>query len=265
MTDATSDSDSSHVTVKFTFIRHGESIDNLHSVWAGWKDSPLSNHGKKQAEALAISFADIKLTAIHSSPLKRAFTTAEALWNVQSHPKPPLTTSLLLREQHFGQGEGQRYDVRREPGVSLEEHITRGKYPALRGRHEQYPEGESLNDVARRAEQVVQEVVLPHGIFIGELVTSLLRRTSNIQDGLNPREYRGLRNTGWTLVAVHVKHEQEENDDGFVHVQVVKQNSCQHLDGLVRQKGGIANAAYDPKQKDIRAFFNGGVSKTMPH
>ncbi|KAI9458819.1 hypothetical protein F5148DRAFT_1219875 [Russula earlei] len=32
-------------SVILTFIRHGESTDNLRSIWAGWKDAPLSNHG----------------------------------------------------------------------------------------------------------------------------------------------------------------------------------------------------------------------------
>lgn len=29
-----------------------------------------------------------------------------------------------------------------------------------------------------------------------------------------------------------------------------------------RQKGGIGSAAYDPNQKDIRAFFGGGAVET---
>lgn len=31
----------------------------------------------------------------------------------------------------------------------------------------------------------------------------------------------------------------------------------------IRQKGGIGSAAYDPKQKDIRAFF-GGSTELLP-
>lgn len=28
-----------------TFVRHGESVDNVKHIWAGWKDSDLSVHG----------------------------------------------------------------------------------------------------------------------------------------------------------------------------------------------------------------------------
>lgn len=108
----------------------------------------------QQAAALARSFASANLTAIYSSPLKRAFTTAETLKNAQAAPIP-LHTSPLLREQNFGRGEGQRYDVRKEPGLTLAEHVAKGKYPAIHNRSQRFPDGESLDDVARRADQVV--------------------------------------------------------------------------------------------------------------
>ncbi|KAF8073718.1 phosphoglycerate mutase-like protein [Lyophyllum atratum] len=263
------------VTVQFTFIRHGESTDNLRSVWAGWRDSELSNH----AEALAKSFASTSLTAIHSSPLKRALTTAETLKKSQAAPIP-LHTSPLLREQNFGRGEGQRYDVRRESALSLVEHIAKGKYPSTYNRSERFPDGESLNDVAGRADQVVQDLILPyvqkaaqegtdsmhvafvsHGIFIKELVASLLRQSV----GKAQAFHGGLSNTGWVLMTVKVKvrldrfpslrHKAADVDVSFPYVRVVKFNSCEHLHGLVRQKGGIGSAAFDPTQKDIRSFF----------
>lgn len=34
--------------ITFTFIRHGESVDNIRTdphLWAGWRDSPLTMHG----------------------------------------------------------------------------------------------------------------------------------------------------------------------------------------------------------------------------
>lgn len=51
--------------------------------------------------------ADTKFTAIHASTLKRAFSTAQALYDAQPEPKPTFTKSLLLREQHFGIAEGR--------------------------------------------------------------------------------------------------------------------------------------------------------------
>jgi broad specificity phosphatase PhoE len=161
---------------------------------------------------------------IFSSPLKRAFMTAKALQNAQSDPKPSIETSLLLREQHYGMGEGRRYDVRREPHLSLADHFAKGKFPPLRGRAERFPDGESLEDVAARAEEAIEQLMIPyvrkaaregtdemhiafvsHGLFIGEAIAALMRRDRRNVEGINARDYRGLRNTGWTRVIVQVK------------------------------------------------------------
>jgi broad specificity phosphatase PhoE len=121
-------------------------------------------------------------------------------------------------------GEGQRYDVRREPDLSLADHFAKGKFPPLRGRTERFPEGESLEDVAARAEEAIAQLGVPyirkaaregtdgmhiafvsHGLFIGEAIAALMRKDKRNAEGINARDYRGLRNTGWTRVIVLVK------------------------------------------------------------
>lgn len=148
--------------------------------------------------------------------------TAQALLDAQPDPKSPLSTSSLLREQHYGLGEGKRYDVTRDPALSLTEHFARGEYPWLRSRTERFPEGESLEDVARRAEEAIEEIVLPyvwnaaegetegvhvavvsHGTFIREAIAALLRKTGSAERA-NPQDYRGLQNTGCTKVTINI-------------------------------------------------------------
>lgn len=95
-----------------TLVRHGESVDNLTALWAGHRDSPLSNHGFNQSLRLADSFRDVPVDAIYTSDLQRARTTAENVMNAnESLPKPAFTVSPLLREQNFGDAEGQPWDV----------------------------------------------------------------------------------------------------------------------------------------------------------
>ena len=161
---------------------------------------------------------------IYSSTLKRASITAKILQSGQPNPKPPIETSPLLREQHYGLGEGQRYNVRREPGLSLAGHFAKGEFPPLHGRSEHFPGGESLDDVAARAEDAIEQFVLPyvrnaaregtdgmhvafvsHGLFIGEAVAALMRKDKHNVMGISARDYRGLRNTGYTRVTVQVK------------------------------------------------------------
>ncbi|PCH40029.1 phosphoglycerate mutase-like protein [Wolfiporia cocos MD-104 SS10] len=270
-------------TVTFTFIRHGESTDNLKSVWAGWKDAPLSNHGMNQAKALGVSLSNTRVTAIHASPLKRALWTAQAVRNAQKEPQPPLTTSLLLREQYWGIAEGKPWIMQMEPGISLEEHYAKGVYPVLSGRADKFPEGESLDDLAQRAAQAIDELAMPyvwqaaragesglniaivsHGLCISELIPALLVKDAS---GAHPgHKYKGLLNTAWTRVTVTVKGAKPGEVLDFLdsqppplQVQVTDFNRHEHLDQIARQKGGIGSAEFDPKQQDIRAFFGGAA------
>ncbi|KAL6304361.1 phosphoglycerate mutase-like protein, partial [Sparassis latifolia] len=276
-------------------IRHGESTDNLRSVWAGWKDSPLSNHGKhshicpQQAKEMGKSLSHVRFAAIHTSPLKRALWTAEALRQVQSEPKPPLTTSLLLREQHWGIAEGKPWIMEFLPGVTLEQHYERGVYPVLHGRGQKFPEGESLDDLAARANVAIEEIIMPHiraaarsgkkgihvaivshGLCISEIILALLKRDGS--GTVHERHYRGLLNTAWSRVTVDVDGAQDsealefsDEDTPILHMRVTEINRHEHLDNVEkRQKGGIGSSEYDPKQQDIRAFFGGGGTKAQP-
>ncbi|KAI0346027.1 phosphoglycerate mutase-like protein [Trametopsis cervina] len=274
-------------TLIVTFVRHGESMDNLLNVWAGWKDAPLSNHEHNQARAAGESLASTRFSAIYASDLKRAYSTAEAIYEKQTDPKPTFTSSSLLREQHFGIAEGHPWSWTMTPGLSLEDHFAQGLYPVMDGRTDAFPEGESLNDVAARAEQVIQDFVLSnlrqaaqegrkgvhialvsHGICISELIPALMTKDESRK---HPgHKYRGLLNTAWTRITVNVKGSEpgkpiELNDGTLPALEVVLTdfNRSEHLEAVKRQRGGIGSSAYDPKQKDIRAYFSGGaVEKT---
>lgn len=108
------------------------------------------------------------------------------------------------------------------PGLTLEEHFSRGIWPVLHERWQKFPEGESLDDLATRAAQAVEEIIMPyviqgiregkrglhiaivsHGLCISEIVPALLLKDAS---GRNPgHHYRGLRNTAWSRVTVDVK------------------------------------------------------------
>ncbi|KAF9013248.1 histidine phosphatase superfamily [Cyathus striatus] len=243
------------MSVTFTFIRHAESIDNLRQVWAGWKNSTLSNH----ANTLAKSLASTSFTAILTSDLERTRLTAEQIQASQPH-FPPLTTSKLLREQNFGQGEGKPF-VKKSS-------LAYDPAAKFHGRNESHPKGESLVDVEKRATQAWQQLLAPyienarkdekkdvhiavvsHGIFISELIAVIVN--SGQGKKRNPSEFRGMKNTAWTRIMV-----QSMDSDQFT-VKVTSVNSHRHLDKLIRQKG-IGSVAYDPKQGDIRSFFGTG-------
>ncbi|MBP7634668.1 histidine phosphatase family protein [Candidatus Ozemobacteraceae bacterium] len=63
-------------TVDFVFIRHGETAWNLENRMQGHQDSPLTEKGLMQAEALAERLSGENLDALYSSDLGRAWRTA---------------------------------------------------------------------------------------------------------------------------------------------------------------------------------------------
>ncbi|GAA5991629.1 hypothetical protein JCM5350_007781 [Sporobolomyces pararoseus] len=200
-----------------TLVRHGESMDNLTSLWAGHRDATLSNYGYTQAQRLGDSFKDVPITAIYTSDLKRAQTTARCVWEKnQSSPKPPFTISPLLREQFFGEAEGMPWDA----GKYHSAHLPWEDHRAFR----LAPNAESLNDVAARATQVLRHFILPHvlatssasatfpdqhhivlfahGIWLSEMLFAIKRAADpGVRFVKSPGGYQ---NTAWSRVEIEL-------------------------------------------------------------
>ena len=63
----------------FYFVRHGESEANAARRFAGQSDSPLTERGRRQAEAVALELVTVRFDRIVSSDLSRTRETAEAI------------------------------------------------------------------------------------------------------------------------------------------------------------------------------------------
>ncbi len=61
------------------FIRHGESVGNLENRFRGKHDFPLNENGLRQARALKQELKEVPFLKIYSSPLRRAFDTAQII------------------------------------------------------------------------------------------------------------------------------------------------------------------------------------------
>ena len=161
-------------------------------------------------------------THIYASPLKRAFSTAQAVLAAQSEPKPLFTVSPDVREQHFGIAEGQPWSYHADARLAREELYAKGVFPVILNRQDRFPEGESLEDLQNRTERAIREIVVPyiwkevngavtdphiaivsHGLCISELVAAVLRLDSSgcPEDG---DKWTGLMNTAWTRVTIGI-------------------------------------------------------------
>lgn len=135
---------------EIVLIRHGEtewSRDHRHT---GRTDVPLTENGRRQAEALAPQLAARSFEHVYVSPLARATETARlAGLGDRAEPRPE------LMEIDYGQAEGLTTEQMREqtPGWTVWTHET--------------PGAESLTDVAARLDPILTELrAIKHNIAL---------------------------------------------------------------------------------------------------
>lgn len=131
-------------------IRHGETALNAARV-VQTPDTPLSERGLAQAEALARRLAGEGVAAILASDLPRAVMTAE---KIQQACGAPLTLDPSLQERNFG-------DVRGRPYSTLGADILSPTYEP--------PGGESWPAFHARVELAWQRICAAHAATGGNL------------------------------------------------------------------------------------------------
>lgn len=94
--------------MKLYLIRHGQTEWNIDGKIQGKTDIPLNHTGIHQAELLSKAMDQNPVTAVFSSPLKRACQTAEI---VADRKKLPVILIDELREVDFGLWEGLTWET----------------------------------------------------------------------------------------------------------------------------------------------------------
>lgn len=134
-------------------VRHGETPWNKKRLVQGQRDIPLNDYGRDLAKKTAEGMKDISFDAVFSSPLSRAFETAQIITEGRNLP---VVTDDLLKEIHFGKGEGASITegLKKEGSfISLFfEHPDRYVPPA---------EGETLISVQKRGLEFMKERIKP--------------------------------------------------------------------------------------------------------
>ena len=134
--------------MRILVARHGETPWNAEGRYQGQEDIPLSPVGENQARLLGERLRDVRIDKAVSSPLTRAYQTAQlALGEVRA---PMLTTEMGFMEIAHGTWEGL-----------LASEIAARDPDRLRAWRDapdtvQMPGGESLKQVFRRAWEALQ-------------------------------------------------------------------------------------------------------------
>jgi broad specificity phosphatase PhoE len=204
------------MTVKrVIFIRPGETDWNRDNRWQGWVASPLNEHGRQQALALAKYIRNIGVSALYTSDLVRAVQTAEILTERLGYTPIP---DSRWRERDIGKWQGMTQDEMRTWYMD--------EYQKLQDDVENFrvPGGESRADVRKRVCEAFEDVLKDDkGSTVG--VITHTTATHLLFDSIIPNyDVYGsvLGNTSVTTIAL--------TDSG--QWQIVTANDIAHLEGL---------------------------------
>ena len=175
-------------------IRHGESAGNVARIVQGWRDEPLTERGRAQAEAVVSRVAthEPPVAAVYSSTLSRARDTAAPLASALGLR---LAERAELREYGYGDAQGLRW-------AQVEERfgLTLGQWGGGTVPGEEGPDacekrvGRCIDELLERHEHEVAAVVTHGGV-----ITRVVAHVLGLPTSAPPRIYLG--NGSLTVVA----------------------------------------------------------------
>ena len=148
---------------KLILLRHGQSQWNLENRFTGWKDVPLTDQGKEEAEKAGqlLDKNNVKIDFVFSSVLQRANKTAEIalkqtdleyLWTGENLN---MINNESLNERDYGDLVGLNKKETAEKFGKEQVHIWRRSYDTPP------PNGESLKDVVERVGPYYEQNIQP--------------------------------------------------------------------------------------------------------
>ena len=135
------------------FVRHGTTASNVGGRFQGSTDIPLGELGLRQADALAERFRGMPLDAVYTSPLKRAYQTAQGVCRYLAC-EPQCEEALREIDGGLLENRSNEQNEREYPGSMT----TLRTDPA----HFNPPGGETSRQVWARIRNAVARIVAEH-------------------------------------------------------------------------------------------------------
>ena len=134
-------------------VRHGQTAWNKEEIFRGRTDVRLDERGLRQAELVGQYFRGVEIHGVFSSPLSRAWQTAEKVAEFHNLKVHPLQGIL---DMSFGNWEGRPHqEIRESDSKTYRQWVETPHLVRL-------PGGESLDDVRMRAMSAMEEVIRNH-------------------------------------------------------------------------------------------------------
>jgi broad specificity phosphatase PhoE len=196
------------MTTKFILFRHGQTKWNVGERFRGHADLALNENGLMQAQKIATRLKDEDISAIYSSPLRRALQTAQPLaiarrLSVQKHEG--------LGDIDFGALEGMNFEEARQSFPDVIEmwlnHPGRVKFP----------KGESFETMRTRIQAMLDELsgmhdgqtiaLVSHKVVCGAILCLVLGMDANalwqVQQDVACINRFEKRSSGWVVTLVN--------------------------------------------------------------
>lgn len=138
--------------MKLYIIRHGETDWNKQRRLQGQSNTELNEYGIELAEITGKALKDVSFDHIFSSPLKRAYRTAEI---IRGERTVPIVTDDRLKEIGFGINEGVNSEL-----ITADFHYffdAPEKYVPAEG-------GETYEELCTRSRDFIESVLIPLSI-----------------------------------------------------------------------------------------------------
>ena len=133
---------------KLYLIRHAKTTHVDEKKYCGFTDPPLNDEGIKQAVALSDCLRNTKIDKIYSSDLKRSIQTAELVFSGRDIEK-----YAEFREMNFGAFEDMTCEeITKKFGELYDNWIDNMETAKV-------PEGESMQDLQKRANEKLTEII----------------------------------------------------------------------------------------------------------
>lgn len=133
-------------------IRHGETNSNIRHACVGRKDVPLNEKGIEQAEQLADRLKTVSFDTVYSSPLCRAVDTIEPVMKKGKR----LIMNYDLIERDFGDWDDMTFaEIKESDPVGYAEWKSKWTDFVI-------PNGESAEQVQRRANKIINKIINEH-------------------------------------------------------------------------------------------------------
>ncbi|OLE54288.1 MAG: hypothetical protein AUG51_09035 [Acidobacteria bacterium 13_1_20CM_3_53_8] len=205
---------------RILLIRHGQSEGNAEHRFGGHTATPLSERGRRQAEATARALAYERISAIYSSDLLRAVETAEPLARVANLT---IEQTDAFRERSVGVMEGLTFEEAAEQYPE--------QYAALIRRDFEHVilGGESYRQLLDRASRVLDRAIEENRggrIVIFSHTGAICILTLHLMGALDAPHLRPvwIANANCGITRIDLR------SDGFI--RILATNDTRHLAGL---------------------------------